>query len=95
MGWEEKAVRGYSEFVQAAQQSRGRPVFALFCGDKDAQGRSWCPDCVTGESGGGTPPLRRAWAGPLLPFLYRAVSSSLSLSPPASLRRPSLLPQPR
>ncbi|KAM9117769.1 thioredoxin domain-containing protein 17 [Pangshura tecta] len=49
MGWEEKAARGYSEFVQAAQQSRGRPVFALFCGDKDAQGRSWCPDCVTAE----------------------------------------------
>lgn len=56
MGWEEKPVRGYGEFVQAAQQSRGRPVFALFCGDKDAQGRSWCPDCVTGEPGGGTPP---------------------------------------
>ncbi|XP_032629775.1 thioredoxin domain-containing protein 17-like [Chelonoidis abingdonii] len=40
---------GYSEFVQAAQQSQGRLVFILFCGDKDAQGRSWCLDCVTAE----------------------------------------------
>lgn len=52
MGWEEKQVRGYPEFVQTAQRYHGRPIFALFCGDKDAEGRSWCPDCVTGESRG-------------------------------------------
>lgn len=50
MGWEEKQVRGYSEFVETAQRYHGRPIFALFCGDKDAEGRSWCPDCVTGEA---------------------------------------------
>ncbi|EMP26166.1 Thioredoxin domain-containing protein 17 [Chelonia mydas] len=50
MGWAERAGRGYSEFVQAAQQNRGRPVFTLFCGDKDNQGRSWCPDRITAES---------------------------------------------
>lgn len=57
MGWEEKQVRGYPEFVQTAQRYHGRPIFALFCGDKDAEGRSWCPDCVTGEArgAGGTP----------------------------------------
>uniref|UniRef100_A0A8B9T8E6 Thioredoxin domain-containing protein 17 n=1 Tax=Anas platyrhynchos TaxID=8839 RepID=A0A8B9T8E6_ANAPL len=49
MGWEEKQVRGYSEFVQTAQRYHGRPIFALFCGDKDAEGKSWCPDCVTAE----------------------------------------------
>ncbi|KAM9257255.1 thioredoxin domain-containing protein 17 [Cariama cristata] len=49
MGWEEKQVRGYPEFVQTAQRYHGRPIFALFCGDKDAEGRSWCPDCVTAE----------------------------------------------
>ncbi|XP_066835548.1 thioredoxin domain-containing protein 17 isoform X1 [Anser cygnoides] len=49
MGWEEKQVRGYGEFVQTAQRYHGRPIFALFCGDKDAEGRSWCPDCVTAE----------------------------------------------
>lgn len=53
MGWEEKQVRGYGEFVQTAQRYHGRPIFALFCGDKDAEGRSWCPDCVTGEARGG------------------------------------------
>ncbi|XP_067394097.1 thioredoxin domain-containing protein 17 [Emydura macquarii macquarii] len=49
MGWEEKPVRGYSQFVQAAEQNRARPIFVLFCGDKDAQGSSWCPDCVSAE----------------------------------------------
>ncbi|KAK4812347.1 hypothetical protein QYF61_017124, partial [Mycteria americana] len=59
MGWEEKQVRGYPEFVQTAQRYHGRPIFALFCGDKDAEGRSWCPDCVTGEARG----ARRVPAG--------------------------------
>lgn len=54
MGWEEKEVRGYPEFVQTAQSYHGRPIFALFCGDKDAEGKSWCPDCVTGEARGGS-----------------------------------------
>uniref|UniRef100_A0A8C4V822 Thioredoxin domain-containing protein 17 n=1 Tax=Falco tinnunculus TaxID=100819 RepID=A0A8C4V822_FALTI len=49
MGWEEKQVRGYPEFAQTAQRYHGRPIFALFCGDKDAEGRSWCPDCVRAE----------------------------------------------
>ncbi|NWU22975.1 TXD17 protein, partial [Dyaphorophyia castanea] len=49
MGWEEVQVRGYQEFVRTAQSYHGRPIFALFCGDKDAEGRSWCPDCVTAE----------------------------------------------
>ncbi|NWY24062.1 TXD17 protein, partial [Pheucticus melanocephalus] len=49
MGWEERQVRGYPEFVRTAQSYHGRPIFALFCGDKDAEGRSWCPDCVTAE----------------------------------------------
>ncbi|XP_074413291.1 thioredoxin domain-containing protein 17 [Zonotrichia albicollis] len=49
MGWEERQIRGYPEFVRTAQSYHGRPIFALFCGDKDAEGRSWCPDCVTAE----------------------------------------------
>lgn len=76
MGWEEKQVRGYSEFVQTAQRYHGRPIFALFCGDKDAEGKSWCPDCVTGEAGraprGAPEPWRRGrgaggWPPPLGP----------------------------
>ncbi|KAL2297520.1 hypothetical protein Nmel_016827 [Mimus melanotis] len=65
MGWEERQVRGYLEFVRTAQSYHGRPIFALFCGDKDAEGRSWCPDCVTGEARGGSACLRqgpcRSW----------------------------------
>uniref|UniRef100_A0A452IMN9 Thioredoxin domain-containing protein 17 n=1 Tax=Gopherus agassizii TaxID=38772 RepID=A0A452IMN9_9SAUR len=47
LGFEKVLMRG--EFMQVSQQNRGRPIFAFFCGDKDDQGRSWCPDCVTGE----------------------------------------------
>lgn len=65
MGWEEVQVRGYPEFVRTAQSHHGRPIFALFCGDKDAEGRSWCPDCVTGEDRAGSA-LRAAWAVSLL-----------------------------
>lgn len=61
MGWEERQVRGYPEFVRTAQSYHGRPIFALFCGDKDAEGRSWCPDCVTGEAHRGSA-LPGAWA---------------------------------
>uniref|UniRef100_A0A8C0GYG5 Thioredoxin domain-containing protein 17 n=1 Tax=Chelonoidis abingdonii TaxID=106734 RepID=A0A8C0GYG5_CHEAB len=39
------------EFIQVSHQNRGLPIFAFFCGDKDDQGRSWCPDCVTAEPG--------------------------------------------
>lgn len=68
MGWEEKQVRGYPEFVQTAQRYHGRPIFALFCGDKDAAGRSWCPDCVTGECRGTPPPAAES---ALLPAPWR------------------------
>lgn len=79
MGWEEKQVRGYSEFVQTAQRYHGRPIFALFCGDKDAEGRSWCPDCVTGEARGG--------AGALLgtPASYSRPAPAHSARQPLSL----------
>lgn len=61
MAWEEKQVRGYPEFVQTAQRYHGRPIFALFCGDKDAEGKSWCPDCVTGEACGTSPSPLCVW----------------------------------
>lgn len=70
MGWEEMQVRGYPEFVRTAQSYHGRPIFALFCGDKDAEGRSWCPDCVTGEARGGNA-LPAAWAVSVLGKLER------------------------
>lgn len=47
--YEEVKVRGYEEFRQAVSQRSGKDIFAYFTGDKDAQGQSWCPDCVKGK----------------------------------------------
>uniref|UniRef100_A0A8P4GDR7 Thioredoxin domain-containing protein 17 n=1 Tax=Dicentrarchus labrax TaxID=13489 RepID=A0A8P4GDR7_DICLA len=47
--YEEVNVRGYDEFCQAVSERKGKDIFAYFSGDKDAQGKSWCPDCVKGN----------------------------------------------
>ncbi|XP_028321432.1 thioredoxin domain-containing protein 17 [Gouania willdenowi] len=47
--YEEVSVRGYEEFCQAVSDRKGKDIFAYFSGDKDAQGKSWCPDCVKAE----------------------------------------------
>ncbi|KAF3847561.1 hypothetical protein F7725_020589 [Dissostichus mawsoni] len=47
--YEEVTVRGYDEFSQAISERKGKDIFAYFSGNKDAQGKSWCPDCVTAE----------------------------------------------
>ncbi|KAG8001923.1 thioredoxin domain-containing protein 17 [Larimichthys crocea] len=47
--YEEVKVRGYDEFCQAVSERKGKDIFAYFSGDKDAQGKSWCPDCVKAE----------------------------------------------
>lgn len=47
--YEEVHVRGYDEFSQAVSERKGKDIFAYFSGDKDAQGKSWCPDCVKGN----------------------------------------------
>lgn len=47
--YEEVNVRGYDEFCQAVSDRKGKEIFAYFSGDKDAQGKSWCPDCVKGN----------------------------------------------
>lgn len=48
--YEKVNVRGYEEFCQAVSQRSGKEIFAYFSGDKDAQGNSWCPDCVKGNA---------------------------------------------
>lgn len=48
--YEEVAVRGYEEFCKAVSERAGKDIFAYFSGDKDAQGKSWCPDCVKGKT---------------------------------------------
>lgn len=47
--YEEVAVRGYEEFSQAVSERKGKDIFTYFSGNKDAQGKSWCPDCVKGN----------------------------------------------
>lgn len=46
--YEEVAVHGYEEFSKAVSERKGKEIFAYFSGDKDGQGKSWCPDCVKG-----------------------------------------------
>ncbi|MEJ1273203.1 thioredoxin domain containing 17 [Cricetulus griseus] len=44
-------VSGFEEFDQAVKEHKGKTIFAYFSGSKDAEGKSWCPDCVEGETG--------------------------------------------
>ncbi|XP_061576378.1 thioredoxin domain-containing protein 17 [Cololabis saira] len=46
---EEVNVRGYDEFCKAVSERKDKTIFAYFSGDKDAAGKSWCPDCVKAE----------------------------------------------
>jgi len=46
--YEEVTVHGYEEFSKAVSERKGKEIFAYFSGDKDGQGKSWCPDCVKG-----------------------------------------------
>ncbi|KAK4315762.1 hypothetical protein Pmani_013025 [Petrolisthes manimaculis] len=44
-------VEGFEAFVEKLESynSSGKPIFVLFSGSKDANGKSWCPDCVVAE----------------------------------------------
>lgn len=47
--YEEVSVHGYEEFSKAVSERKGKDIFAYFSGNKDGQGKSWCPDCVKGK----------------------------------------------
>ncbi|XP_036050750.1 thioredoxin domain-containing protein 17 [Onychomys torridus] len=47
--FEEVSVSGFEEFDQAVKEHEGKTIFAYFSGSKDAEGKSWCPDCVEAE----------------------------------------------
>ncbi|XP_057631801.1 thioredoxin domain-containing protein 17 isoform X1 [Chionomys nivalis] len=49
--YKEVSVSGFEEFDQAVKEHQGKTIFAYFSGSKDAEGKSWCPDCVEGQSG--------------------------------------------
>ncbi|XP_004594931.1 thioredoxin domain-containing protein 17 [Ochotona princeps] len=42
-------VSGFEEFNRAVEEHKDKTVFAYFSGSKDAEGKSWCPDCVKAE----------------------------------------------
>ena len=44
-------VRGFQQLIETVESEdlKGKSIFCLFCGDKDAEGKSWCPDCVVAE----------------------------------------------
>lgn len=44
-------VQGLEAYKKAVDENKGKTIFALFSGSTDANGKSWCPDCVTGKSG--------------------------------------------
>jgi thiol-disulfide isomerase/thioredoxin len=43
-------VEGYDAFCNLIEelQTQDKPVYVYFCGSKDTDGKSWCPDCVKG-----------------------------------------------
>lgn len=44
-------AEGFDAFIEQIEKIKpsGNPIFVLFSGTKDAQGKSWCPDCVVAE----------------------------------------------
>ncbi|XP_038054847.1 thioredoxin domain-containing protein 17-like [Patiria miniata] len=45
-----ETTKGLAECLATIEKHEGKGlVFILFCGDKDASGNSWCPDCVDAE----------------------------------------------
>nr|ABK63289.1 thioredoxin-related protein 14 [Branchiostoma belcheri tsingtauense] len=42
-------VEGLSAFLEVVEKHKGKTIFALFTGSHDAQGKSWCPDCVAAD----------------------------------------------
>ncbi|XP_013146264.1 PREDICTED: thioredoxin domain-containing protein 17-like isoform X2 [Papilio polytes] len=44
-------IKGFEEFSNytASIDAKGPPVLIYFSGSKNAEGRSWCPDCVEAE----------------------------------------------
>lgn len=48
--YDEVSVSGFEDFSRAVEQHKGKTIFAYFTGSKDAEGKSWCPDCVQGKA---------------------------------------------
>ena len=42
-------VEGLDNYKKAANEHKGKVIFALFSGSTDSEGNNWCPDCVAGK----------------------------------------------
>ena len=42
-------VEGLDNYKKAADEHKGKVIFALFSGSTDSEGNNWCPDCVAGK----------------------------------------------
>ncbi|KAM4797004.1 thioredoxin domain-containing protein 17 [Rhinophrynus dorsalis] len=45
----ELKVQGYEEYCKEVEKHKNQDVFVYFSGSKNADGVSWCPDCVKAE----------------------------------------------
>ena len=47
----EVKAKGFKEFMAIVESTelKSKDIYCFFCGDKDENGKSWCPDCVVSE----------------------------------------------
>ena len=43
-------VEGFEAFMTEVDNHSNKDLYVLFCGSRDHEGKSWCPDCVVGKS---------------------------------------------
>ena len=43
-------VEGFDALMTEVDNHSNKDLYVLFCGSRDQEGKSWCPDCVVGES---------------------------------------------
>jgi len=46
---QEVHAEGFEALNKAVETHKGHPIFVLFSGSPGSDGKSWCPDCVTGN----------------------------------------------
>ena len=42
-------VEGFDALMTEVDNHSDKDLYVLFCGSRDQEGKSWCPDCVVGE----------------------------------------------
>ena len=42
-------VEGFDALMAEICKHINKDLYVLFCGSRDQEGKSWCPDCVVGK----------------------------------------------